>query len=64
MTSFARVDPSQVIGLLLALGIGLLIGLERERHKGEEPKRSPLWAGKRADSPSVPGCWPGRPRIR
>ena len=35
MTNLWSVDPSQVIGLLLALGIGLLIGLERERRKGE-----------------------------
>ena len=39
MTSLSRVDPSEVIGLLLALGIGLLIGLERERRKGEGPDR-------------------------
>ena len=34
-----RIDSSQVIGLLLALGIGLLIGLERERRKGDGPDR-------------------------
>ena len=39
MTSLSRIDPSQVIALLLALGIGLLIGLERERRKGEGPYR-------------------------
>ena len=39
MTSLSRLDPSQVVGLLLALGIGLLIGLERERRKGEGPHR-------------------------
>ena len=39
MTSLLRDDSSQVIGLLLALGIGLLIGLERERRKGEGPDR-------------------------
>ena len=39
MTNLSSVDPSPVIGLLLALGIGLLIGLERERRKGEGPNR-------------------------
>ena len=39
MTSFSSIDPSPVVGLLLALGIGLLIGLERERRKGEGPDR-------------------------
>ena len=39
MPSLSRVDPSQVIALLLALGIGLLIGLERERRKGAGPDR-------------------------
>ena len=39
MPSLSGVDPSQVIALLLALGIGLLIGLERERHKGAGPNR-------------------------
>ena len=39
MTSLLRDDSSEVIGLLLALGIGLLIGLERERRKGEGPDR-------------------------
>ena len=39
MTNFSPADPSQVVGLLLALGIGLLIGLERERRKGEGPDR-------------------------
>lgn len=29
------------IGLGAALGIGLLIGIERERHKGDGPRRSP-----------------------
>ncbi|WP_338693315.1 DUF4010 domain-containing protein [Bradyrhizobium sp. 26S5] len=31
----------EVIAIVVALGIGLLIGLERERRKGEGPKRSP-----------------------
>ena len=39
MTNLSRVGPSEVVGLLLALGIGLLIGLERERRKGEGPDR-------------------------
>ena len=39
MTNFPSADSSQVVGLLLALGIGLLIGLERERRKGEGPDR-------------------------
>ena len=39
MPRFSQVDPSQVISLLLALGIGLLIGLERERRKGTGPDR-------------------------
>ena len=39
MTSFSSIDPSPVVGLMLALGIGLLIGLERERRKGEGPNR-------------------------
>jgi uncharacterized membrane protein (DUF4010 family) len=30
-----------VVGIVVALGIGLLIGLERERRKGEGPERSP-----------------------
>ena len=34
MTRFSPVVASQLIALLLALGIGLLIGLERERRKG------------------------------
>jgi len=32
---------SEVVAILVALGIGLLIGLERERRKGEGPGRSP-----------------------
>ena len=39
MTNFSAADPLHVIALLLALGIGLLIGLERERRKGEGPDR-------------------------
>ena len=39
MTNFSPADSSQVVGLLLALGIGLLIGLDRERRKGEGPDR-------------------------
>ena len=39
MTSFSSIDPPPVVGLLLALGIGLLIGLERERRKGAGPDR-------------------------
>jgi uncharacterized membrane protein YhiD involved in acid resistance len=31
----------EVIAIVVALGIGLLIGLERERRKGEGPGRSP-----------------------
>lgn len=31
----------EVIGVIVALGIGLLIGIERERRKGEGPGRSP-----------------------
>ena len=34
-----QLSPSQGIPLMLALGIGLLIGLERERRKGEGPGR-------------------------
>jgi uncharacterized membrane protein (DUF4010 family) len=33
-------DGSPAIGLVVALGCGLLIGLERERHKGEGPDRA------------------------
>lgn len=40
MTNFSLPDASHVIGLLLALGIGLLVGLEREHRKGEGPDRS------------------------
>jgi hypothetical protein len=32
---------SVILNLLAALGIGLLIGAERERHKGKGPSRSP-----------------------
>jgi len=32
---------SEIISVAVALGIGLLIGLERERRKGEGPRRSP-----------------------
>ena len=39
MTNFSPADSSHVVGLLLALGIGLLIGLDRERRKGEGPDR-------------------------
>ena len=39
MTGFSGFDPAQVLGLMVALGIGLLIGLERERRKGEGPGR-------------------------
>lgn len=39
MPRLSQIDPSQVIALLLALGIGLLIGLERERRKGAGPDR-------------------------
>ena len=39
MTNFSPVDSSHAVGLLLALGIGLLIGLDRERRKGEGPDR-------------------------
>ena len=39
MTDFSPVDSSHAVGLLLALGIGLLIGLDRERRKGEGPDR-------------------------
>ena len=39
MPRLSQVDPSDVIALLLALGIGLLIGLERERRKGAGPDR-------------------------
>jgi len=33
-------DPSALLGLCVALGIGLLIGAERERRKGEGPSRA------------------------
>ena len=39
MPRFSQVGPSQLIALSLALGIGLLIGLERERRKGAGPDR-------------------------
>ena len=39
MPRLSQVDSSQAIALLLALGIGLLIGLERERRKGAGPDR-------------------------
>ena len=39
MPSLSQVDPSHAIGILLALGIGLLVGLERERRKGAGPDR-------------------------
>ncbi len=39
MTNFSPADSSHVVGLLLALGIGLLVGLDRERRKGEGPDR-------------------------
>ena len=39
MPRLSQIDPSQVIALLLALGIGLLVGLERERRKGAGPDR-------------------------
>ena len=32
-------DPSALIPLSVALGIGLLVGTERERHKGSGPHR-------------------------
>ena len=32
---------SVILNLVVALGIGLLIGAERERRKGEGPARSP-----------------------
>jgi len=41
-------DP-MILKLAVALGIGLLIGAERERRKGEGPSRSP--AGGYAHSP-------------
>ncbi|MDU6668799.1 MAG: MgtC/SapB family protein, partial [Bradyrhizobium sp.] len=31
----------ELVAIVVALGIGLLIGLERERRKGEGPGRSP-----------------------
>src|SRR5260221_8398453 len=31
--------PDSVVGLAVALGIGLLVGLERERRKGRGPSR-------------------------
>ena len=31
-------DPT-LLGFVIALGIGLLIGIDRERHKGEGPSR-------------------------
>lgn len=39
MAAFAPVDSTQVIGLSVALGVGLLVGLERERRKGQGPDR-------------------------
>ena len=33
---------SDLIGLIAALGSGLLLGIERERHKGRGPRRQPL----------------------
>ncbi|WP_158668896.1 MgtC/SapB family protein [Bradyrhizobium guangdongense] len=40
MMDFSHPSP-EVIAIVVALGIGLLIGLERERRKGEGPGRSP-----------------------
>jgi len=40
MMNFLNRSP-EVIAIVVALGIGLLIGLERERRKGEGPGRSP-----------------------
>lgn len=40
MTDFLNASP-EVVAIVVALGIGLLIGLERERRKGEGPGRSP-----------------------
>jgi uncharacterized membrane protein YhiD involved in acid resistance len=39
-TAIANLD-SVVVRIAVALGIGLLIGLERERRKGEGPARAP-----------------------
>lgn len=33
-------DPPTIVGLAVALGSGLLVGLERERRKGEGPERA------------------------
>lgn len=41
MDAMSLTPGPQVIGIVVALGIGLLIGLERERRKGEGPGRSP-----------------------
>lgn len=40
MTDFLNASP-EIVAIVVALGIGLLIGLERERRKGEGPGRSP-----------------------
>ncbi len=40
MTSLALVGSPAVIGVVVALGIGLLVGLERERRKGEGADRA------------------------
>lgn len=40
MSTFDPVWTPAVIGLIVALGVGLLIGVERERNKGSGPDRS------------------------
>ena len=37
----AAASNSAIVNLAIALGIGLLIGAERERRKGTGPSRSP-----------------------
>jgi uncharacterized membrane protein YhiD involved in acid resistance len=55
-----------VVGFLVALGVGLLIGIDRERHKGDGATRHPaglrtftlasLWARRRWRS-ATRSCW-------
>jgi len=37
-----EVDPTSLLGLLVALGGGLLVGIDRERRKGEGPTRDAI----------------------